>query len=314
LNVEHSLLAYLDTPVIIGDPDGRAVYFNPAFEKRFSVQGDLAIGRPLAELFEGGGREAVLAGVARACEVGETARFQVREDGVGYSAVASPIVAGTEKVGVVVLLQQEIEGVERLVTLHREMCRPMEDLTAALQELFEQTGGRRAAQYRSLVEDGLRALDRVRKGVDDIASLLKGVPGAGPGRFDPAAVLRQVMEKVRSGAPESVHTFLLAPSSLPTAEGDPDRLEWALNEMVSRRLAREPAPTRLALGARSVNGSQGPWTLISVSESFDAGTQAPPASDPPEVTDTLSELGVELHVVSDPRLGRTTLLRLAAGG
>jgi hypothetical protein len=63
-----------------------------------------------------------------------------------------------------------------------------------------------------------------------------------------------------------------------------------------------------------VNGSQGPWTLISVSESFDAGTQAPPASDPPEVTDTLSELGVELHVVSDPRLGRTTLLRLATGG
>ena len=32
-----------------------------------------------------------------------------------------------------------------------------EDLTTALQGLFEQTGGRRAAQYRGLVEDGSRA-------------------------------------------------------------------------------------------------------------------------------------------------------------
>ena len=36
---ERSLLSFLDAPVVVGDPEGRAVYVNPAFEARFGQGG-----------------------------------------------------------------------------------------------------------------------------------------------------------------------------------------------------------------------------------------------------------------------------------
>lgn len=308
---EHSLLGFLDTPVLVGDPEGRAVYANPAFEARFVRPGERLVGRSLSEIFAGGGREAVLSGVARACEDGETARFQVREGGVGYSAVASPIVAKDDRVGVVILLQEEVGGIERLVATHREMRRPLEELSAVLEGLFEQTGGRRAARYRSLVEDGLRSLVRLRRGMDEIAGLLAGSRAAESERFDPAAVVRRAAEKAQGRAPENTGIFLLAPPSLPIADGDPDRLAWALVEMMELRLSCEPRPRRLTLGARRLDGPDGPGTLVSIVETFADGVRPAPLSDPSEVQAALADLGAPPHVASDPRLGRATVLRLS---
>ena len=88
--VEQSLLSFLDAPVIVGDPDGRVVYANPAFESRFGITAEAARGRSLAELFEGGGREAVLHAVAEVYEYGESFRFRVRERGVGFASSLPP--------------------------------------------------------------------------------------------------------------------------------------------------------------------------------------------------------------------------------
>ena len=33
----RSLLDFIDAPVVVGDPDGRAVYVNPAFQQKFDV-------------------------------------------------------------------------------------------------------------------------------------------------------------------------------------------------------------------------------------------------------------------------------------
>ena len=137
--VEQSLLSFLDAAVIIGDPDGRAVYVNPAFESRFGIAADAVHDRTLAELFEGGGREAVLNAVAEVCEYGESVRFRVRERGVGFAAVASPIVAEDARVGVVILLKEEVEGIERLLSLHREIQDPLDELANCLELLLEQT-------------------------------------------------------------------------------------------------------------------------------------------------------------------------------
>ena len=103
-----SLLSFLDAPVVVGDPDGRAAYVNPAFETRFSASAEAVTGEPLASLFEGGVREAVLRAVAKVCEKGTSVRLRVRHAGVGYSGVASPIVAEDARVGVVILLKEEV--------------------------------------------------------------------------------------------------------------------------------------------------------------------------------------------------------------
>ena len=103
----RSLMDFVGAPVVVGDPDGRAVYINPAFESHFGISRVAATGQPLASLFEGGGREAVLRAVAEVCAGGETVRIYLKENEVRYMATASPIVAEQGRVGVVILLTSE---------------------------------------------------------------------------------------------------------------------------------------------------------------------------------------------------------------
>lgn len=308
MSPDRSLVAFLDAPVVVGDPQGRAVYANPAFAERIAGGQEVGVGRPLAELFGGGGREAVLRAVARACGPGATARFRVREGGVGYAGVASPIVAEGERVGVVILLKEEVDGGERLLGLVREVTRPLDRLGGALDALLEQTGGRRAERYRALLEDGFAELRRARKGLDEMHALLAGehAPGATKARFEPAALVRRVRDRVRTRWPQAPRVEVLAPATLPEATGDADRVEELLVELVGLRLEADPAPRALVLGARAVGGGAARCLVLSVSE-------PPGAAAGGESAPTLSEravsLGAAMHVARNPVLGRTTLLR-----
>ncbi len=157
---EPSLLAYLEVPVLVGDPQGRTVYVNPAFEQRFGLEGEAARGAPLAQLFEGGGREAVLSAVAGVLEEWQSVRFRLRERGTGFTATASPIIAGGQNVGVVILLKEEVEGMERLFHLHRMLGDAVEDL------------GRRAEV--SGAEDLKGSLESVRQWTEALRRELHG--------------------------------------------------------------------------------------------------------------------------------------------
>ena len=48
---EISLLGFVATPILVGDPDGCIVYANPAFRKCFSVLDEELMGLPLAMVF-----------------------------------------------------------------------------------------------------------------------------------------------------------------------------------------------------------------------------------------------------------------------
>lgn len=308
----RSLLAYLDAPVLVGDPEGHAAYVNPAFERRFAGAREEAVGRPVAELFEGGARESVLRAVAQVCEYGESVRFRVREQRVGFSAVASPIVAEHSRVGVVILLKEEVEGAERLLALYREIRDPLDELGRCLDTLLEQTGGRRNQRHRLHVEDGLRALARIRKWSDEVAALVGGGPGpdAAEARFEPAAVVHAVGARLRreigEGPPE---LRVLAPSALPSVRGEGERLESVLLRMARARLGAKRRAAVLTLGARPAGAES---VLVSLTESGAAGGYAATAPEPPVVQEQIAALGAELHATADPTLGRTTVLRLPA--
>lgn len=169
-----SLMHFMDAPVVVGDPDGRAVYVNPAFEELFGIDAGQAMGRPMAGLFAGGAREAVLTAVADVVARGESTRFRLREDGVGYVALASPILAEDDRVGVVILLMHEFVGDGRVRLFFGQLFEGLDDLTRVLADIADQTGGRRAARYRVAVEEGARALSRLRKHAEELASLLDG--------------------------------------------------------------------------------------------------------------------------------------------
>jgi hypothetical protein len=317
IGAERTLLSFLDAPVVIGDPDGCAVYANPAFEARFERAVGRVPGAPLAELFEGGAREAVLRAVVVACTQGESVRFRLREGSVGFSAVASPIQAQGEQVGVVILLKEEVEGLERVLALHREMERPLDELAQTLQQLSEGSAGARDARLRTLLGDAQQALGRLRKGADEVHALLTGgrgpragEPAAGPAgakSFEPAPLLHRIAaraERGQGGAGASIE--VLAAPGLPSLPGDPRRVEALLARMVESRLAAGGTLERLVLSARAVGAGAQRALLISLSELGAAGS----APDAAHLREEAAALGAELRSVAQPRLGRATTLRL----
>jgi PAS domain S-box-containing protein len=169
----RSLLDYLDAPVVVGDPDGRAVYVNPAFERAFSVTREEWRGRPLAEFFEGGGREVLLQAVAELCADSNTQRFRLRERGTGYAALASAIDSEQGRVGVVILLSEELQGDDRSHAFHREIQEPLEELSACLDALVK-SGGALEWGERKLLDDATRALETIRDSNDRLRELLAG--------------------------------------------------------------------------------------------------------------------------------------------
>lgn len=308
---DRSLLAFLDAPVLVGDPQGRAVYANPAFSERVGGGREGTVGRPLAELFGGGGREAVLRAVARVCSAGATARFRVREGGVGYSGVASPIEAEGERVGVLILLKEEVDGGERLIGLARELAAPVDRLAGTLETLLEQTGGRRSERHRAVLEDGIIELARLRKGLDEMRAVLagEGAAAAAGRRVDPAALVRRVRDRVRTRRPEARVPDVLAPPTLPAVAADPERLEELLVDLVLERLDAAPGPRRLTLGARAGGAAGARFAVVSLCEPPGA---APGAEMEPTFGERAASVGAQLHVAREPVLGRAVILRLPA--
>ncbi len=315
MNGAESLLSYLDAPIVVGDPEGRAVYVNPAFEARFPRAGAQALGLPLAELFDGGAREAVLRGVRSACDQCETARFRLRAGDVSYSAVASPIRTSGQAVGVVILFKEEVGAVERLLQLQREMQGALDELTGTLDTLVEQTGGRRSPQHRALVEDGIRAVTRLRKWSEEMQGVLAGRPvAAAADRIVVGDLLRRIGERAaRLGAADGIAITMLLPGSLPELHGDEARIASALQRMVEARIAAAPKPDRLTIGARVVGKTKDRALLVSFAE-LRAGGFPAPFADGPVVLEALGEIGATRHGVASERLGRSTVVRLPLEG
>lgn len=170
----RSLLDYLGAPVLVGDPEGRVVHLNPAFEQRFEVSLSEVRGGLVAALFEGGARESMLRAVAEICSGSGTVRFQVREEGCGYCAVASPISSEDNRVGVVVLFMDELAPDRRVMECAKGLQTSIDEVARCLSGFAEQVGGRGEASDRIVLEDATNAFEMLRKRAEELQSLLSG--------------------------------------------------------------------------------------------------------------------------------------------
>ncbi|MGI9432663.1 MAG: hypothetical protein ACR2PQ_10635 [Myxococcota bacterium] len=181
-----------------------------------------------------------------------------------------------------------------------------------LEFLREKKGVPPASQYRAGVEDGLRALTRVRKWVDELGATLAGRGGDGAERWDPAAVLQIVARRFVDQPELPSDVQVLVPAQLPTARGDGAKLETLLLRLLQDRLDQEPAPEGLTLGSRAVGRGGARCVLVSVTEHFRQGGYAPSSPQIPLLAEILGSCGGVLHTTSDPALGRVTLMRFPA--
>jgi hypothetical protein len=308
-----SLLTFLDAPVLVGDPESRVIYVNPCFERRFGVSGGQAQGEALAMLFSGGAREAMLDGIARVSRFGETVRFRIREGGDGYLALVSAIQNESDFLGVVILLVDEPLDDERLLTFHREMQEPLEEARHCLDELIEQTGGRRAERYRGVVERGQHAIERAHRWSLELQRILRGKgsrvsPGA---RLDPVKVVRQVAARIAAELEKRGASLdLLVPAQLASAKGDPQRLETALVHLLRERLREARAGEVFTLSSRLIGDRESRSIVISlVDPPRDAAAEA---SEPRILRETVDDLGGRLCSTGDPAVGRVTAIQLGA--
>ena len=167
----RSLLDYLDAPVLVGDPDGRIVHLNPAFESRFDVSLQSVRGGLMASLFEGGPREAVLRAVAEVCGGAGSSRFKLREGDLGYTAVASPISSDENRIGVVILLREESASGRRISRCAKELQPPLDELTRCLGKLSGQLEIEPSVGPRAILEDASGLVEQLRKLVGELESL-----------------------------------------------------------------------------------------------------------------------------------------------
>jgi len=174
-SANRSLIDFIDSPVLVGDPDGRTVYVNPAFETDFLLASEDVVGQPLANLFEGGGREALLHAVARVCDPNgsSTTRFAIMAGDRGYRAMASAVESESGRVGVILLLWRESQLEARMQAFRREVLSTLDEISEAFGTLASHAEGANANIQQSAVEDGLRCVAKVRKWGEEIAASLK---------------------------------------------------------------------------------------------------------------------------------------------
>jgi len=188
----------------------------------------------------------------------------------------------------------------------------MDELSMTLQQLLEETGGRRNPGHRAKLEQALRELSRVRKGTDEMAAVLVGRSDSLPQEpYDPSRVVRLVAESVAARAEaRGVALQLLAPAQIDGVTGDGSALESALRNMVEARILADSPPSRITVAVRRLGPADGEAVLLSISEKPAEGDFEVLFSERPIVQETLAGLDAELHAMNQPGLGRTTIIRL----
>ena len=307
-----SLLGHLDTPILVGDPEGRVVYANPSFRKRFCPTGEDPTGNALASVFGGGARESVLKLTAEVLQRGQTGRIQIREGGIGYVGLASPIEAEDDRVGVVMVMLEEQSNEDHLTGLAEELADPIGDALRSLSRLIETPGAALADEQRGALERSIQSLETAQKWLRELQLAIRG--GKTPqGRFDVAASILRSAERLRSEQGELTLEVLMPPN-LPRVAGTAVVFERALLQLMRRRLSEAVPGKPLTLLARALVGDPARCVIVSVADVPAADRRGSTGHPPEAVQQAIQAMGGEVVCIEDSILGRVTSLRLAIAG
>ena len=307
---EMSLLGHLDAPILVGDPDGCIVYANQSFRDHFCGHDEDPVGEPLAMVFGGGAREAVLMATAEVLQRGQAARLNIREGGNAYTGLCSPIEAEDDHVGVVMVMLEEQSNEEHLTGLADEIAEPIAAALQSMHQLSEKLTVTLLDDQQRLLENALRQMETAQKWLRELSVALRGGK-AQPGRFDVANVVLRVSERVVHDVPSNVDLEVLMPPNLPRVSGTAVVFERVLSQLLRQRIEESKTGQPITILARAVGGDQAKGVLVSVVDVPDGDRRGPTGHPPEALKHAVSQMGGEVICVEDAKLGRVTSMRLS---
>jgi hypothetical protein len=306
----NSLLGFVETPILVGDPDGCIVYANPCFRRCFGVDDHSLMGQPLAMVFGGGAREVVLSVTASVLDRGEAARIKIREAGVGYVGLASPIEAEDDRVGVIMVLLEEQSSEEHLSSMVDEISAPLATALCGLQALSEPVRARLNEAQRAKFEDVLRGLEQTQTSLRDLHRVVRGGKPR-PGRFDLTGSLMRVVERFGRAQSDGVDLQVLMPPNLPRVVGTGAAFERLLGSLLRQRIEEGRSGQPLTLMARNMGGDEARGVLVSLVDMPDPKRRGATGLPPESLQQGIEAMGGESVCVEDSMLGRVTSMKLA---
>ncbi|MCP4905532.1 MAG: PAS domain-containing protein [bacterium] len=307
---EISLLGFVQTPILVGDPDGCIVYANPSFCDIFcGLEGD-PVGQPLAMVFGGGAREAVLAATAEVLQRGKAARMQIREGGSAFTGLCSPIEAEDDRVGVVMVLLEEESDEEHLTGLADEIAEPIAVAIQAMHGLSDQLRGSLLEEQLELLDRGLHSIETAQKWMRELSAAIRGGKTQ-PGRFDVANSILRVSERISQESCDPIDFEVLMPPNLPRVAGTTVVFERLLTQLIRQRIEESREGQPLTLLARTIGENQAKSVLVSVVDVPGAKRRGETGLPPDNLQQGIRQMGGEAICVEDSTLGRVTAVRLA---
>ena len=307
---EISLLGFLQTPILVGDPDGCIVYANPSFRSCFCSDDEDPVGQPLAMVFGGGAREAVLSATVAVLDRGQASRMQIREGGTAYSGLASPIEAEDDRVGVVMVLLEEQSIDDHLAALADEIGEPITEALKSLQTLAPEVSGRLRKRHRELLEGALGALEDAQKFMRELHLVIRGGKPK-QGRFDVSIAIMRVAERAAREDGDEIELQVLMPPDLPRVEGTATAFERLMGQLLRQRADEGKQGRRLTLLARTLGGDEVNGVLVSLVDFPDSTLRDPTGLPPEALTQGIAAMGGETICVEDSTIGRVTSMRLS---
>jgi hypothetical protein len=307
---EISLLGYLNTPILVGDPEGCIVYANPCFRNCFGADGGDLMGRPLAMVFGGGAREVVLSATAAVLNRGEAARFQIREGGASYNGLASPIEAEDDRVGVVMVLLEEQTNEEHLTALAGDIGEPIAEAMKSLHELAPQLEVVFVDEQRELYQRGLEALEAAQNSLRELQHVLRGGKPK-QGRFDVSSAIMRVADRLGEADGRRIELEVLMPPNLPRVAGNGAAFERLMGQLLRQRINEGKDDQPLTLLARTMGADDSLGVLVSLVDVPDATRRETTGLPPESVSQVIVSMGGEAICVEDSTVGRVTSLKLA---
>lgn len=305
-----SLLGFVDTPILVGDPDGCIVYANPSFRRYFEVSGDDSMGQPLATVFSGGARELVLSVTASVLQRGQAARLQIREAGIGFIGLVSPIEAEDNRVGVIMVLLEEISNDDDLPALIEDISLPLASSLKDLQALIEPVSARVNEAQREKYEEALKSLEDAQNSLRELHLVVRGGKPK-QGHFDASAAVVRVVERVSRQQADEVEIQVLIPPNLPRAVGAGAAFERLLSSLLTQRIDDGKDGLPLTLLARRMGDGDTGSILISLVDVPDQACRKSTGLPPESLQQGIAAMGGESICVEDSMLGRVTSMQLS---